>query len=247
MTPDQDLKTALDALMRRLVFFSQFPKYSLERRIDIFLVPFVEALVKGTLDRGAKLVAPEFPILRDLHLRAAGSENALVAQAAAKPSRRTVNLDYLFHLPGPEWLFVELKTDVRSFDTKQAERYAEARRQGMRRLRADLDLVRTGTRQPKKYKHLLRALRELGTDGPVKIAYLAPKKLLQNRAYQRHQEQPERAIDHFFALEDLGAHAANAKAPFPVLWPVVDGLLVRVLERAEGGSREDGRHEDEPR
>lgn len=61
-----DLKRSLDLLVNRMVAFSRFPKYSLERRVDIFLAPFLEAYVTTRLGRPARLVAPEFPVLADL-------------------------------------------------------------------------------------------------------------------------------------------------------------------------------------
>jgi hypothetical protein len=225
------LADALEALMTRLAGFSEFPKYSLERRIDILLEPFLEALVRAR-HPGAELVAPEFPILAELRTRGADlvlPEPEEEDSLRPKLSRRTVNGDYLFHLPGPEWLIVELKTDVGSFDTEQADLYAKARRRGMDRLREDLRFVRRKTRQGTKYDKLLGAMDGFGEGGSLRIAYLAPRKLLDDEAFVKHQKS-EGAINVFFALEDLGQYAAEAEAPFPALWPFVKGLLDHVLK-----------------
>jgi hypothetical protein len=230
MSQPAHLQASLDALMMRLVELARFPKYSLERRIDIFLVPFVEALLKAT-DPGARLVAPEFPVLADL--RKAGPD-ATVPPPEERPklSRRTVNVDYLFHLPGPppEWLFVELKTDVRSFNAKQADLYATARLRGMPRLRADLDFVCSESKHRDKYEHLLSRLRDIGLEAPVRIAYLAPGVLQQKPAFQ---ECRDRCGLGFFSLEDLDRHASRADPRYAPLWPTVKSLLSRALRASD--------------
>jgi hypothetical protein len=256
-TDTAELQRSLDLLVDRLCEFSRFPKYSLERRVDLFLAPFLEPFIRTQLDPDARLVAPEFPVLRDL------AEKGPYADArGARLTRRTVNVDYLFHLPGtvwarPEWLFVELKTDARSFDDDQADLYAIARLRGMKQLRADLEFIHEKTGHRAKYDVLRDTMPPVGEDERLRIAYLAPARL-RDRAWGHHfpttdaQEEvcrtgtPARTLDRFFALEDLRELPAERVDPrFAPLWPTVRTLLDRILgarrEARDGPGRPGGR------
>jgi hypothetical protein len=255
MTDPSDLQRTLDRLVDRLVEFSGFPKYSLERRVDIFLVPFLERFVEGQLRRTrpgveARLVAPEFPILADLrehgpHARTPSGPRPRGEQRRGELTRRTVNVDYLFRLTGggaPEWLFVELKTDARSFDDEQADLYAIARARGMARLRADIAFVLEKTAQQGKYVTVQGVLPDADARvGDIRVAYLAPIALRETARAHRFPRTPAQrdrfpdlrevpTIDDFFALEDLAAWTADAFAPaYAPLWPTVQRLLRALL------------------
>ena len=238
-----DLPRSLDLLAQRLISFAKFPKYSLERRVDIFLVPFLEPFVKMRAGREARLVAPEFPVLSDLR-----DMGPFADPRSDRLTRRTVNVDYLFRLSGgtggpPEWLFLELKTDAASFDEDQADVYAIARLRGMQRLRTDIDFVLEKTDFEEKYDHLRRALPGPETDvEPIRIAYLAPGSLRQRvskHVYPRTPAQrdalpkvePARTVDDplFFPLGELAA-MPDALVPreFEPLWPTVKSLLAAI-------------------
>lgn len=66
------------SIIARLVDWSRFPKYQLERRIDIFLTPFLDSFISGELRSPAVLVAPEFPLLSDLRDRGAAAANVKI-------------------------------------------------------------------------------------------------------------------------------------------------------------------------
>ncbi len=265
MNEPSPLERSLFQLVDRLLEHSTFPKYSLERRVDVFLLPFLEAMLRAKFDPGARLVAPEFPVLADL--REAGPYATLPTSddeesRSPKLSRRTVNVDYLFHLPGPpaRWLFVELKTDVRSFDSDQADLYAIARLRGMSRLRTDLEFVCRNTRQRRKYETLLDAMPRTSDGEPLKIAYLAPRELerrgIRDHEFPRTAEQKElcrrsstgkaldagstaaspKTLDHLLALEDLADFARGVDPRFAPLWPAVKRLLEGLLRGARGRS-----------
>lgn len=210
------LDYSIASIMNRLAAWSGFPKYQLERRVDIFLTPFLESFVTAKLGRPAVLVAPEFPILADLRDNPNRPRQQL--------SGRTVNVDYLFHLPGemPGWSFLELKTDARSFDAGQALLYAIAKNRGMRELLEDLKHVRELTERchRPKYEVLVSAMASLAgsLDGPIRVAYLAPSAL--SRAVQ------ESGVDHFFSLESFtDRDFAGIPSEHAALWPYVRDLL----------------------
>ena len=210
------LDDSIASIMTRLTDWSRFPKYQLERRVDIFLTPFLESFVSHELKRPAVLVAPEFPLLADLRNQDPGANRDAL-------SGRTVNADYLFHLPGdkPGWLFLELKTDAGSFDPEQARLYSVAKQRGMPALIEDIGLVHelTEKRHRQKYDKLRSALAALSGNRPepILIAYLAPSAL---------RPDVEEKIDHFLSL-DAFTEQEFARIPpeHHALWPYVRDLL----------------------
>lgn len=163
-------------------------------------------------------------------------------------------MDYLFHLPStvherPEWLFVELKTDARSFDSDQADVYAIARLRGMRQLRDDLDFVWEKTDQREKYEVLIGAMGEVGNLDPIRVAYVAPGELeteATEHMFPRTDRQKdmcrtstsERTVAHFLSLERFREVPEGSIDPaFLPLWPTVAELLERVLRASRASSR----------
>jgi hypothetical protein len=185
MAPDLTFKE----IFARLEDWSRFPKYQLERRIDIFLtfflVPFFQR--EAQLLRGAsgvkaevELVAPEFPLLSQIRDLLAARSGTRGPADLSRVDARTVNADYLLYRrsPHPAWLLVELKTDAGSFEKDQLQRYEAARDFGVAELCRHLtEKVLVKTDDKKKYRHLLDRLSAFPTalDEPVEIVYLAPE------------------------------------------------------------------------
>lgn len=219
------LEYSIASLMSRLADWSGFPKYQLERRVDIFLTPFLESFLSWALKGHAQLVVPEFPIpsvLRQRELRL-GEE---------PPNALTANADFLFHLtregaPQSVWLFLELKTDPLSFKDDQLLLYRRACGRTMATLIADIERVEgaTTTRHEQKYAKVLGAVRSVARPGdPVELAYLTPTST--GRAESpADSERP----DHFLTL---GQFATLPDALVPKehreLWPHVRDLLLQV-------------------
>jgi hypothetical protein len=214
------LDDSISSIMSRLAQWSRFPKYQLERRIDIFLTPFLESFVSAQLTRPARLVAPEFPILSELAKHGAKADRATL-------SCSTVNVDYLLHVPGPEaeWLFLELKTDCSSFRQDQADRYAIARDRGMGQLLGDLRRVLEKTEATEKYQALHDALPAIASEGePIHIAYLAPEAVREEAL--RLGSADRRIVDHFFSLHAFANMDVDVIPPeHRALWPYVRDLL----------------------
>ncbi len=174
------LDGSINEIFKRLDEWAGFPKYALERRLDIFLTPFLVEFfeTRPGAHGDVTLVAPEFPILSEIQ-KLVGDGGRPAAQLSGVDAR-TVNVDYLLHRAGRDaaWLFVELKTDSNSIDDHQMERYQAARKVGMRDLcRHIKELVqeRTGKDFRPKYQRVLDAVARSGsTDDPIEIVYLAP-------------------------------------------------------------------------
>ncbi|GEJ56589.1 hypothetical protein [Anaeromyxobacter diazotrophicus] len=231
------LEHSLTAIMQRLADWSGFPKYQLERRIDIFLTPFLEAFVGAQLGGTAKLLAPEFPLLASL--RPSKKCQVPVQPALPEEKRRalTVNVDYLLRLDratgGPAWVFLELKTDARSFDGDQAALYLVARERGMGRLLEDLQYVSSRPSAPKaKYATLKASLPAPDqASPPILVAYLGPSSLAASA--MRWKDEAGRALDHFLTLSGFAAMPEARVDPADrELWPLVAKLL-RSIDRGE--------------
>ncbi len=183
---DQDL--TFKDVFDRLGEWALFPKYQLERRVDIFLTFFLEdffareaRLLKDPRQEEASvaLVAPEFPILSRI-------EDPRVWEArasrGAKPKdlkASTVNADYLLYRssPDPAWLLVELKTDSGSIEEEQLRRYQRAQDFGIEELVRHIEeWVKPNSDDEEKYGHLLTQLGEfpVARNDRIDVVYLAP-------------------------------------------------------------------------
>ncbi len=188
-------QSSLEVLFARLREWSRFRKYSLERRIDIFLTPFLAPFLSARMEAPVTLVAPEFPI-------------------KLESSNQSVNVDDLLRREGrsPAWLFLELKTDARSLRDEQLAHYLRARANGMARVLADLDPIRKATlpvHRP-KYDELRKAVDESGPAmDQIEIVYLSP-------------ESPAAEGVVWFSLKDFASWDAPDHRD---LWSEVAGLL----------------------
>lgn len=109
------MKTAVEEVIALLRSWQPLPKYSVERRIDAWLAPFLAPYIQATRGGEVRLVASEFPIRKKNQ-----GTNA-----------RTVNADFLLHRTADpsrpddreSWILVELKTDGGSVRPKQFAEY----------------------------------------------------------------------------------------------------------------------------
>jgi len=225
------LESSIASLMNRLADWGGFPKYSLERRVDIFLTPFLESFIGSKLNGVATLVAPEFPLLANL------KEADPPTPDSDEWTAHTVNVDYLMYLRrngGREdaWLFVELKTDAHSCRDKQDVTYWNAIDLPMARLRADIDLVAENTKQRHEAKYLrLKAAFDGVADATnrIELAYLGPRKKSQPKPpfiESAPPEDPRRDRVHFLSLTELANQPDEIVPPeHRELWAHVRKLL----------------------
>lgn len=162
------LSDSLIVLMKHLVKWRQYPKYALERRLDIFLTPFLAPYLSERMEAPVELVAPEFPLKRP-------------------GNAQSTNIDYLLYCRSerdPRWVFLELKTDARSISKEQLSTYL---RLAGRPFLEIVDNVEKGiaphSKHAEKYERLLKHVRKGRTDrltDRIEIAYLSPKRPAQD-------------------------------------------------------------------
>jgi hypothetical protein len=194
------------AVLEGLARSKHLPKAQFERRVDSLLAPFLGDVVSHALGAPASLVVPEFPLKKD--------DNA-----------QSTNADALFAVTGDSssWALTEIKTDARSFDVGQLQRYVKAREQGMAVLRKELLQIHAaaGARARVGYwrvKQLLdQAADSVPLTAPVRIVYLVPDDM--RPSHLALLQQAEAYVVSFSELERLrAAHQDN-------VWKVVARLL----------------------
>jgi len=93
--------------------FRQLPTYQFERRIDAFILPYLEQVINTELelnDKNLKLVYPEFPLKRTNNIE--------------KIDRQSEYADYLLWSPlENKIILVEFKTDIKSINQTQFNTY----------------------------------------------------------------------------------------------------------------------------
>ncbi len=162
------LSESVEVLFQQLDSFRGFPKYALERRLDVFVSLFLEEYLSTRFEAPVRIVAPEFPLKREQDFQ-------------------SINVDYLLRREGssPAWLFLELKTSEGSIDKAQLALYREARERGMHHWRkAVMEIhgrIRSDAARSEKYEVLLKALASAGAwhspelpDLPIEVVYLSP-------------------------------------------------------------------------
>jgi hypothetical protein len=231
------LDNSIAELMIRLADWSRFPKYQLERRVDIFLTPFLASYVGWRLAgdaSAARLVAPEFPLL-------ASREGKPARKNGKKaPTAHTVNVDYLLHLERRtgqrSWVLVELKTDRHSYRDRQDVLYWKALDTGMSKLRKDLEFVRDHTKERHRPKYdavelALKSLDHLPAES-LELAYLGPgasRASAPDCVRDADPEDPRRDRIHFLSLSAFARDPDDwVPETHRALWKHVRGLLERI-------------------
>jgi hypothetical protein len=190
------LASSIEALFSRLDDFRRFPKYSLERRLDLFIALFIEEFLSTRYETPIRIVAPEFP------LKKKGDSNL------------STNVDYLLYREGPKpaWILLELKTAEKSFHEEQEAIYRWASGRGMQALIEDLRKIKRASDYKERYNVLIKQVNSINApaDAAIEIAYLAPA---------RSSDSP--AI-FWFLLDDFAKWSPTQHVE---LWPYVKKLL----------------------
>ncbi len=182
-----------EELFRLLSDNKKFPAYQAERRIDIFINFFLVEILENYY-QGSKVsyVAPEFPLKKD-------------------KGNQSTNVDYLCVKEENEKkkiLFVELKTDVDSFDAKQCGIYLDYKTgtNGKTWITCLADLGEIAMSKGmlfdkrKKYYHLLKALYHAGVLGCARKDFdnideiLERERIAEERNKQRIKRQFTQAL-----------------------------------------------------
>jgi hypothetical protein len=228
------LEHSIQDIVDRLADWGGFPKYSLERRVDIFLTPFLASFLGWKLNGEATLIAPEFPLL------ASRKDSSPPPPDSAEWTAHTVNVDYLLYLRRlvpreSAWLLVELKTDGSPCRDKQDLTYWNAIQGPMSDLLADIDRVaeRTAQRHEPKYLKLKAALAAGDTSTErLELAYLGPRPKNQPKPSFLADTAPEddrRDRVHFLSLGALANQPDEVVPPeHRALWRHVKRLLEHI-------------------
>lgn len=152
-------KSEITRLIGLMHDFRLFPKYQLERRLDIFIALFLPEFLSATFGGAPiEIVAPEFPLKKD-------------------GSRASVNADYLLYRGGdkPAWIILELKTCEGSLGASQCEKYLTASRKGMHGLLEEIREIKGGSGEASKYEYLLGKFSAPDRlEHPIEVVYLSP-------------------------------------------------------------------------
>ena len=177
-------KSKLELFFNRLDYWRNFPKYSLETRVDVLFSLFLPRVLVAELDalstisEGSLKIIPEFPIHKQTLHRELSEDHS------------SYNVDFAVFSPeNSTCVLVELKTDMYSlqingnFSTTEEEltnsqfaRYVRAKRLGLKKLVNGIiqifnsPSVRKGShRGDRKYGYLLQVLESLNLLEPNDI------------------------------------------------------------------------------
>jgi hypothetical protein len=215
---------AVATIIQNLRTWRALPGYSVERRIDALLSPYLAAFLGKRMKADVELVSAEFPLPKRLFEGADGKRQHIAA-------------DFLCLRRGasPAWLLVELKTDVASKRTKQDMAYQQCPKAGMNQVLTTLSDVKKGTVHEQEYEAMARHLRKLarGVD-KIELCYLEPKLGATGGAGNREANPEELLKTWRFGLREFtdGVEAADGDA----VWPLLSKLL-RGIARSEKGRR----------
>lgn len=152
---------------------TQTPKAQVERYLSPILALFLEEVLKKMFHKDYQMIVPEFPI-RDGMIHENGTN-------------QSTNIDYLmFNKTESKFVFIELKTDSKSFKLSQFDIYQELRNIcknsheifGKQLLNA-LEIIQKHSIAKKKYDYLIEKLKVvplLETINDMEIIYIVPAK-----------------------------------------------------------------------
>lgn len=140
------------------------PGYSVERRLDLLLTPFIPGFLSDVMGGKVELITAEFPLPKVLF------------QDDDK-TRQHISADFLCVRRGrePVWLLVEVKTDAGSKRPKQDEAYRVCAAAGMTKILDSIRTTKQGTAHEHDYERLIRRVKyqARGADA-VEVCYLEP-------------------------------------------------------------------------
>jgi len=174
---DIELKQLFDNLQK----WQKFPKYQLERRLDIFFTIYLKEIIEGCLGKPVlDWIIPEFPILI--------SKFPDEKEVGEKETLHSCNIDYVMFTEDKGILLIELKTDMNSKGVKQEKRMQAVKDQlndGSVRfdnLIKHIEDIKEGSHQKPKYEALLTLLNEQKLNGhrdaeknSAEIIYIQPE------------------------------------------------------------------------
>ena len=196
----------LESVFKLLNDNSKFPKYQLERRVDIFINIFLEDIFTNYFNDGSKVkyICPEFPFKKE-------------------GNRQSTNVDYLCSKESEgnkEIIFVELKTDKRSFDSSQLEIYLKNK--NWNELFENIRKLGETKGYREKYMLLINQLEENNflASSKIRIFYISPLKIIGNIEAKGHSiyEGNVRSLADLLLLTTSFRKEANSIIEFVKSW-----------------------------
>ena len=177
----------IDKMLKGMAFNKKFPKYQMERRLDILINMFLPDIIGKHIgpEFVPDIIIPELPIKRDA-------------------DNQSTNIDYFAYSRSKKTGFlIELKTDPNSCNRIQLNQYIRVRKDGFGKVINGIEDIRKNTKNNyrKKYDHLLSTLSTNGLDSNIRleIIFILPEK---GKQKLKIQEGNQYKI-HFITLEEL--------------------------------------------
>lgn len=154
----------LDQMLAQLKHYKSFPKYQLERRVDILISLFLADIIKEYVgpEHIPDFIVPELPIKRDT-------------------GNQSTNIDYFAYCRSRNTGFlIELKTDSNSCSSRQLHQYLTIQQEGFGKVIKGIETIRSTTlkKHQKKYDNILNCFHGngVGADTKLEIMYILPEK-----------------------------------------------------------------------
>jgi hypothetical protein len=202
-------------LMTNIMRLTMIPKVQVERAIGPILGLFIADLLSThwtqALGRPVKveMICEEFPLLK--------------APLKGVPTCQSTNIDWLlYNVTDDELVFLELKTADTSFDPLQEDLYLrrimKICESGSLFLLRDLEAIRDGSLERKKYEEVLKCIDDerYKKCGKAKLVYLAPA--------ASHPKSPKPGVE-WMSFEDL---PKNVSGDLDVEWGFIRRELVKL-------------------
>lgn len=167
------MENKINQIFNNLDKWKNLPKYQLERRLDIFLTPYLNDILFKNLNslETNDLIIPEFPINVNLVNSLDKTDKNYNSEIATKKTcfnllnnknakQQSFNIDYLmFSKDKSIAYFIELKTDNNSFNDSQKTRMLLARdNYTFNELLFGLKSICNRTKSKEKYSYLIELL-----------------------------------------------------------------------------------------
>jgi hypothetical protein len=179
-----------------------YPKYQLERRIDIYFNLFLPEIIKSEYGKEYEVdfIIPEIPIKNP-------NDN------------RSSNLDYFVVCNKNKTAFlVELKTDLYSCNSEQLIKYGQMQKSGFKKILVDVDMINefTTSKYLAKYADLGIKLSAVRKDIELELVYILPAK---GKIKLEKIAEKENIQVKFITLD--GLKGLNIDGPYSAEWKMM--------------------------
>ncbi|MCV6637238.1 hypothetical protein [Candidatus Albibeggiatoa sp. nov. NOAA] len=140
-----------ESLFQTYETWKQFPSYSLEPRIDVFIAYYMHVSIQRKFGFTVSNVIPEFPLR---------CGTLYPNETDRRGHNRSFNVDFYALSTEGENLFIEVKSDSNSHNSKQEKYLQELLKFNMSEILLGIKQIYSVTSLKKKYKRLLSELKK---------------------------------------------------------------------------------------